>query len=140
MSARKKACFFSHTTKAQLRKEQYSIQDIRILHDLGYQVTVATTFSGIPADCDLYFSWWASGSILPLIKARLFRKPLIVIAGGNDSMFYRDSISGVPRGYLATPWYKKLAARLSLRYGTTIVVVSRYMVEHAKNWVPASQL
>jgi glycosyltransferase involved in cell wall biosynthesis len=39
-----------------------------------------------------------------------------------------DSVSGVPQGYLATPWYKKLAARLSLRFGTVVLVVSRFMV------------
>jgi glycosyltransferase involved in cell wall biosynthesis len=128
----KTACFFSHESKAQLQKEQYSIQDIRILQELGYQVTVATSFNEIPWGCDLYFSWWASGSILPLIKARLSRKPIIVVAGGNDSMFYRDSVSGIPQGYLATPWYKKLAARLTLRFGTVVLVVSRFMVEDVK--------
>jgi len=124
----KTACFFSHVPRPQLQKEQYSIQDIRILRDLGYDVTVATSYRGVPWHCDLYFSWWASGSVLPLIKARLSRRPIIVVAGGNDSMFFRDSVSGTPYGYLATPWYKKLAARLSLRFGTVILVVSRFMV------------
>jgi len=133
MSTAKTACFFSHENRAQLQKEQYSIQDIRILQDLGFDVTVATSFSEIPFGCDLYFSWWASGSILPLIKARLSGKPIIVVAGGNDSMFYRDSVSGIPQGYLATPWYKKLAARLSLRYGTVVLVVSRFMVDDVKS-------
>jgi glycosyltransferase involved in cell wall biosynthesis len=129
MSTVKTACFFSHENRAQLQKEQYSIQDIRILHDLGYDVTIATSFSEIPMGCDLYFSWWASGSVLPLIKARLSGTPIIVVAGGNDSMFYRDSLSGIPAGYLATPWYKKLAARLSLRFATVVLVVSRFMLD-----------
>lgn len=128
MATVKTACFFSHENRAQLQREQYSIQDIRILHDLGYEVTIATSFSEIPWGCDLYFSWWASGSILPLIKARLSGKPIVVVAGGNDSMFYRDSFSGIPRGYLAAPWHKRLAARLSLRLGTVTLVVSRYML------------
>ncbi len=133
MPTAKTACFFSHENRAQLEREQYSIQDIRILYDLGYRVTVATSFSEIPWGCDLYFSWWASGSILPLIKARLSGKPIIVVAGGNDSMFYRDSLSGIPYGYLATPWYKKLAARLSLRFGTVVLVVSRFMVDDVRS-------
>lgn len=132
MSSPKTACFFSHEDRAQLQKEQYSVQDIRILSDLGFKVTIATTFNEIPWNCDLYFSWWTSGSVLPLIKARLLRKPIMVVAGGNDSMFYRDSLSGVPRGYLAAPWYKKLATRLSLRFATATIVVSRHMVDDAK--------
>jgi glycosyltransferase involved in cell wall biosynthesis len=129
MSTAKRACFFSHENRAQLNKEQYSIQDIRILHDLGFEVTIATSFNEIPWGCDLYFSWWASGSILPLIKAQLSGKPIIVVAGGNDSMLYRDSLSGVPRGYLAAPWYKRLAARFSLRFSTIVIVVSRFMLD-----------
>lgn len=132
MSTRKTACFFSHTNKSHLQKEQYSIQDIRILRDLEYEVTIATSFSEIPWSCDLYFSWWAAGSILPLIKARLCGKPIIVVAGGNDSTFYRDSISGAPQGYLAAPWYKRLAARLSLRHATAVLAVSRFMVDDLK--------
>jgi glycosyltransferase involved in cell wall biosynthesis len=132
MSPTKTACFFSHASRAQLQKEQYSIQDIRILRDLGYEVTVATSFREIPWGCDLYLSWWASGSILPLLKAQLSRKPIIVVAGGNDSMFYRDSLSGIPAGYLASRWHKKLAARLSLRFATVVLLVSRFMIEDAK--------
>ena len=133
MPTAKTACFFSHENKSQLQKEQYSLQDIRILHDLGYDVTIATSFSEIPWGCDLYFSWWASGSILPLIKARLSGKPIIVVAGGNDSMYYRDSLSGIPSGYFATPWYKKLAARLSLRFATVVLVVSHFMLDDVKS-------
>lgn len=132
MSTEKTACFFSHENKAQLQKEQYSLQDIRILRDLGYNVIVATSYSEIPWGCDLYFSWWAAGSILPLIKSKLSGRPIIVVAGGNDSMLYRDSVSGVPRGYLATPWYKKLAARLSLRHAKAVLVVSRFMIGDVK--------
>jgi len=123
-----KVCFFSHESKESLMKEQYSIQDIRILSELGYNVIIANSFSEIPWGCDLYFSWWASGSILPLIKARLSKKPIIIIAGGNEAMFYYDSISKLPYGYLITPWYKKLATILSLRFGTVILVVSNFMI------------
>jgi glycosyltransferase involved in cell wall biosynthesis len=132
VSNKKTVCFFSHANKAQLEKEQYSLQDIRILRDLGYDVIVATSYSEIPWSCDLYFSWWAAGSILPLINARLTGRPIIVVAGGNDSTFYRDSLSGIPLGYLAAPWYKKLAARLSLRHASAVLVVSRFMIEDVK--------
>jgi glycosyltransferase involved in cell wall biosynthesis len=128
-----RACFFSNESLEQLQKEQYSLQDIRILRDLGYQVTIATSFGEIPLGCDLYFSWWASGSILPLVKARLSSKPIIVVAGGNEAMFYRDSISDRPLGYLATPWYKKLATRLCLRLADQVLTVSGFMVEDVRS-------
>lgn len=125
----KKACFFSNESRGQLQKEQYSIQDIAILNELGFNVTIATSFYEIPLGCDLYFSWWASGSIFPLIKALISNKPIIVIAGGNEAMLYRDSVSREPLGYLATPWYKKLATRLCLRFADKVLVVSNFMVK-----------
>ena len=120
----KRVCFFSNECLEQLQKEQYSIQDITILNELGYNVIIATSFREIPLGCDLYFSWWASGSILPLVKARLSSKPIIVVAGGNEAMFYQDSVSKDSLGYLATPWYKKLATRLCLCFADKVLAVS----------------
>jgi len=125
-------CFFAHEEREQLQKEHWNNQDIRILRELGFHVTIATTFREIPWGYNLYFSWWTSGSILPFIKAMLFMKPIIIIAGGHDSILNYDSAEGVPFGYLATPWYKKLATRICLRYATVVLVVSKYMVKHVK--------
>jgi len=125
-------CFFSNESLEQLQKEQYSIQDINILTDLGHQVTIATSFREVPFGCDLYFSWWASGSIFPLIKARLSGRPIIVVAGGNEAVFYRDSVTSAPLGYLAAPWYKKLATRLCLRLANRVLVVSKFMTKDVK--------
>ena len=125
---KKTACFFSNESIECIEQEQYSIQDINILKDLGYEVIIANNFSKIPFDCDLYFSWWASGSILPLVKAKLSSTPIIVVAGGNETMFYKDSLYGIPAGYLATPWYKKIATRLTLKLASRVLVVSNFML------------
>ena len=124
----KSVCFFANQYKKQRFCEQYILQDINILKDLGFSVNIASSFNEVPLGSDLYFSWWASGSILPLIKARLSNKKIIIVAGGNEAMLYRDSLSDEPLGYLATPWYKKIATRLTLKFGTAILVVSKFMV------------
>jgi glycosyltransferase involved in cell wall biosynthesis len=126
------ACFYSNGDGGNLRKEQYSIQDISILSDIGFTVQIATRFSQIPWDSDLYFSWWATGSVLPLLKATIKRKPIVVVAGGNEALLYRDSRSGKAKGYLAYPWYKKLAARLTLRFATRVIVVSEFMINDVR--------
>lgn len=125
-------CFFSHVEKEQLQKEHWNKKDIQILNELGFHVTIATNFREIPWGYDLYFSWWTSGSILPFIKAALFMKPIVVVAGGHDSILNYDSADGLPFGYLATSWYKKLATRICLRYATVVLVVSKYMVNHVR--------
>ena len=123
-----RACFFSTAPIEQISREQYSLTDIRILKELGFGVVVANCFSSIPWNCDLYFSWWASGSIMPMIIAKHVNKPNIVVAGGNEAMFYRDSVNGIPFGYLNMPFYKRVATRMTLRFSTIVIVVSKFMV------------
>lgn len=122
-----RACFFSTAPLEQISREQYSLTDIRILKELGFDVVIANRFRDIPWDCDLYFSWWASGSVLPMIVAKFLGKPNVVVAGGNEAMFYRDSASGMALGYLGMPFYKRVATRVTLRVSTAIIVVSQFM-------------
>lgn len=128
MRKRKTVSFFSTVRICELEKEQYSVQDIRILRELGYEVIISDSFWKIPLGCDIYFSWWASGSVLSMIKARVCGKPNIVVAGGNEAMFYRDSVSNRAVGYLNMPFYKKIATRLTLSFSTAIIVVSKFML------------
>jgi glycosyltransferase involved in cell wall biosynthesis len=95
-------------------------------------VTIANRFSDIPKDCDLYFSWWASGSILPMLRAKLAGRPNFVVAGGNEATLYRDSLTGMPMGYLQMQLYKKIAVRLVLKFSTVVMVVSNYMAPHVR--------
>lgn len=122
-----RACFFSNGEREIIYQRQYTIVDIEILKQLGYEVIIATKYNEIPWNCDIYYSWWASSSILPLIVTLITRKPLIVVAGGNEAMLYRDSISNKPYGYLSTPWYKKIATRITLKLSTRILIVSEFM-------------
>lgn len=123
-----RACFFSTAPLEQISREQYSLSDIRILRELGFEVVLANRFGNIPWDCDLYFSWWASGSVMPMIVAKLVGKPNVVVAGGNEAMFYRDSASGRALGYLSMPFYKRFATRVTLRLSTVVTCVSQFMV------------
>lgn len=124
-----KCCFFSHYI---CKQDRMIAQDIRILKELGFAVTATDKFRQIPWHCDLYFSWWASGSILPFIKAFLSRKPIIVVAGGSEAIHAQDSVSQVPFGYLAYPWYKRLATRISLRFSNVVLLVSKFMLKDAR--------
>lgn len=113
-------------------KQQYSIQDIRILEEMDFEVIICSKLIDIPFSADLYFGWWVTGSIMPLVIAKLVRKPIIVIAGGNETMHYRDSVTNIAAGYLVTPWYKKFAARLTLKFANEIIVVSKFMEKGIK--------
>lgn len=125
----KKICFFTTVPREILQFESYTQSDIRILKELGFEVVVCNTFSQIPWNCDLYFSWWASGSILPLIISKLSFKPIITIAGGNEAALYKDSISAIPYGYLNNNIWKQLATKIVLKLSNKLLVVSNFMLD-----------
>lgn len=122
-----KICFFTHEPNNSILREQYTLNDIRIIKEFGYDIIISNNFFNIPNKCDLYFSWWASGSILPLIKAKISRKKIIVIAGGNEATLTKDSITNAPIGYLNSSWIKKIATRITLKLADVVLPVSRYM-------------
>ena len=128
----KKICFFSTVPFKKLKHENYSILDIQILKDLGFEVVIASKFSEIPNDVLFYYSWWASGSFLPLIKAIIFNKPIYCIAGGNEATLYKDSITNKPYGYLNTNIFKKIATRFTLKFSDFVIVVSEFMINDVK--------
>jgi glycosyltransferase involved in cell wall biosynthesis len=129
VAMKKKVCFFTTVSEKNIAFENYTIQDIQILKELGYEVVFANKFLNIPINCDLYFTWWASGSVIPLIKSLLFKIPMICVAGGNEVMIHRDSISNKSYGYIEYPFYKKLAVRLVLKFSKQIIVVSNFMLK-----------
>ncbi len=67
-----------------------------------------------------------------MIKAKILRRPNIVIAGGNEAVIYRDSLTLQPTGYLNMKLYKKIATKIVLRFSTEILVVSNFMVKDVK--------
>jgi glycosyltransferase involved in cell wall biosynthesis len=87
-SPRKTACFFAPVSdRAILETTEFYAQDMAILRELGFDLRIATRWSEIPFRCDLYFVWWWSWAFLPLIKARLSGRP-IVITGVVDQMIH----------------------------------------------------
>ncbi len=122
-----KACFFTTSDYAQVLREQYTYADMRILKELGFEVIFSNRLLDIPLDCDIYYSWWASGSIYPLIVAKMVRKPNIVVAGGNEAQLYRDSQTNQAQGYLAGSFLKKIATRLTIKFSTRTIAVSSFM-------------
>jgi glycosyltransferase involved in cell wall biosynthesis len=124
-----KACFFTTSSYDQVLREQYTFADIRILKDLGFDVIFANRLYDIPLHCDLYYSWWASGSIYPLIVAKFSGKPNIVVAGGNEAIPYVDSLTFQKHGYLANGFLKRLATQITLRSSSAVIAVSNFMVK-----------
>ncbi len=102
-------------------------QDIQILKDIGFQVTIATTYSEIPWDSDFYFSWWSTGSILPLTVAKIRRKPLIILGYGSEV------VNSIPNlGYNELPPIKKKVVRVCLDKSDLALSISASIQKEAQ--------
>jgi glycosyltransferase involved in cell wall biosynthesis len=86
--ARRSVCFFAPVSdRSALQTTEFYAQDIQILRDLGFEPRIATRWREIPWHCDLYYVWWWTWAFLPLLKARLTGRP-VLIAGVIDSELY----------------------------------------------------
>ena len=123
----KNILFFSMEEKEKLLSQQYSLTDIYCLKKLFKNVFVTNKiFSKKYFDSDIYFSWWASGSIIPMIYALILSKKIYVVAGGNESTIYYDSVTKQGAGYTAYNPIKKLIVRFVLRNATKVICVSNF--------------
>jgi glycosyltransferase involved in cell wall biosynthesis len=110
---RRSACFFAPVRdRSVLQTTEFYAQDLAILGDLGFDVHVATRWGEIPWGCDLYYIWWWSWAFLPLIKARLGRRPAVV-TGVIDQMIYRTK-----------PWWERRMFRANFAAADWNVVLS----------------
>ncbi len=124
MKTSKRICFFAQVRdRSLLELVQWYKNDLRILKELGHEVAVATRFREIPWNYDLYFSWWATTSIFPLIKATVFHKPLIVVAGGSEVVHLAEEPTAA--AFRNKPLFVQAAVRLCLRHATRVLCVSQ---------------
>jgi len=128
MLKKKKICFFAKVKNAKyLKLRQWYKNDIEILKKLEYKVVVATKFDEIPFNCDLYFSWFTTASILPLVIAKIVRKPIIIIAGGSEVV--NDYF-----GYLSKSWYIRLIIKINLKYADAVLAVSKNILKEIERF------
>jgi glycosyltransferase involved in cell wall biosynthesis len=113
-------CFFAHVhDKKLLELVEFYHNDIKILGELGFDVTIATRYNEIPLDCDLYYSWWWATGIQALAAARLAGKPIIMV---GNVRFDQDA----PYGFPKASTLKMLCIKSALRLATVIVTTSHY--------------
>lgn len=69
-----------------------------------------------------------------MLIAIIRRKPIIVVAGGNEATFYRDSVTGAGVGYLAGGVVKRLITRFVINHASELISVSRYMQKNVEKF------
>jgi glycosyltransferase involved in cell wall biosynthesis len=114
------ACFYAPVTDQQIfERVEFYKQDIDILRALGFSVTTATCWHDIPWNADLYFVWWWTWALFPLLKARVRRRP-VLITGTFD---YRWPVPGLD--YYGRPGWQRWLLRCALHQASANVFVSQ---------------
>ena len=123
-----KICFYAPLKdKEAFHYNQFYAQDVALLQALGVEPVLATTWKEIPWDADLIFVWWWTWAFLPLIKAKLRGRP-VVITGVLD---LDNPMPGI--GYFSRPWHQKLLIWLALRLADRNVFISEFEYGRSKD-------
>lgn len=128
-----KVCFFAKIGKQDIKHLEYNQwfkNDIDILKDLGFEIVVSTNFRDIPKRCDFFYSWFATASIFPLIKAKLFRKPIIIGGVGSEVVHLEDKNSEF--GFFSKPFHTRLIIKKCLRSADKVLAISNSSLKEVK--------
>jgi glycosyltransferase involved in cell wall biosynthesis len=124
-----KICFFANCAGSHLNWEEvfnkiefYRV-DIRLLRELGHEVTLSGSIRTFDFNADLYYCWWWGHSIFPLVISRITSKPIFV-TGAFDYSTCRADLPGLC--YLDRPFWQKLILRLALRMADSNLFISKY--------------
>jgi glycosyltransferase involved in cell wall biosynthesis len=121
-----RVCFFARVLPKSsravrleaLQLAEFYRQDIDILRELGFEVTIATAWAEIPSDVDFYFIWWWQWAFLPMWKSIFHRRPCLV-TGTFDFKW------AVGRGdYFHRPAWQQWLMRYALKRAAANVFVS----------------
>jgi glycosyltransferase involved in cell wall biosynthesis len=86
---RRTACFFVKASGPDvLERTEFYAQDLRILRELGFDVSIVTSPLKLRV-ADLYFCWWWTWAFVPVALARRLRRPVVVTGVFDLHEFYR---------------------------------------------------
>lgn len=113
--------FFAHKPLEAIQRVGFYSQDVQILRELGHEVRVANSFTGLLAPADLYFIWWWTAAFLPVTIAELRGIPAVI-----TGVFNYDLADVQQTDYLRRPWWHKRLIRWSARKAKANIFVSKY--------------
>jgi glycosyltransferase involved in cell wall biosynthesis len=116
-----------------LEQTSYYKFDIAVLEEIAdehdCELRIGTSPSDLLPSADLYFAWWGTTGISPVVRSKLARAPSIVVAGGSEV------VSSIPEDlsimYSARPLWQKLFIRLCVNAASVTVTPSQHMAEEA---------
>lgn len=131
----KKAVFFAKVENPEiLRRNEFYAVDILILEKLGFNVEIVTKLHKL-TKADLYVVWWWTWAFFPVVIAKIFRRPVIVL-GTFDHVMPSGELEYFPHRSIL----HKILIRLALKFASANIVVSMDQYCYLKKNFSVSEL
>jgi glycosyltransferase involved in cell wall biosynthesis len=115
-----KVVFYCRDTLDNIGSMEYYGQDIEALRALGHEVIVCNRYRDMPWRFDVMYVWWWTYALVPVLVARLLRRPCVVT--GVYNFRFEDKSHGAD--YFARPWHQRLLIRLATKFADANLFVS----------------
>lgn len=113
--------FYCNDTKLNLQSFEYYKQDIDALKALGHDVVVCNKYREIPLRFDVIFVWWWTYALVPVLLAKLLRKPSIVTGVFN----FKFPVGLAGNDYVSRPWWQRLLIGFATRWCTRNLFIDK---------------
>jgi glycosyltransferase involved in cell wall biosynthesis len=123
-----KIVFYCHDSIDNIRSMEYYRQDIEALKVLGHEVVVCNRYRDIPLWFDVMYVWWWTYALVPVVFARMLRRPSLVTGVYN----FRFENKSHGADYFGRPWHQRLLIRLA----TKLTNANLFVSEREFNEVP----
>lgn len=121
-------CFYANVPLADIEKIEFYNNDLRILRDLGHEVSIAeTVFDVLSARrVDLFFVWWWNRALAPILSARTRGTPVVVCGVFDYFLPYATK-----HDYVSRPFWQRWLMRTALHRADANV----FICQHEKDLV-----
>jgi len=99
---------------------EYYRQDIEALKALGHDVVICNRYRDIPRGFDVMFVWWWTYALVPVLLARLLRRPSLITGVFN----FRFENKSHGADYFDRPWYQRILISLATRTADANLFIS----------------
>ncbi|USZ67399.1 glycosyltransferase family 4 protein [Halorussus salilacus] len=118
-----------------LEQTSYYKFDIEVLREIAdehdCELRIGTSPKDLLSSADLYFAWWGTTGITPVIRSKLAQSPSIVVAGGSEVV--SSLPEDLPIMYSSKPLWQKLVIRTCVNAASVTITPSQHMAEEARS-------
>lgn len=115
-----KIVFYCNDSLENIQAMEYYRQDVEALKSLGHDVVICNRYRDIPWGFDVMFVWWWTYALVPVLLARLLRRPSLITGVFN----FRFENKSHGADYFARPWYQRLLISLATRTADANLFIS----------------